>query len=231
MASMRKADRNIKPDLHLLSPIAKPAIIALFITTMVFAATAQSGEKIPPGASSQIPGAPRRHFRLHNPADLSPEEAEARYKKLRKLMARDYATSGIAAAKVYQKWQRYNTAPYRSAAHGRRYVNHYANAKARAYGNYEKAGKLPVGSVIAKDNLTVMSDGKTYPGALLLMEKMPADFNYVSGDWKYTMILPDGSLFGTTNGVGSNKVRFCIGCHLAVEKQDHLYFPPKRYRK
>lgn len=231
MASMREADRNSKSDLHPLSRVARPAIIALFTATLAFATAAQSDQQTPVNDSSKIPGAPRRHFRLHNPADLSPKEAENKYDEFRNIMAKNYATSGIAAAKVYQKWRRYNSAPYRSAAHGRRFVNNYANAKARAYGNYEKAGKLPVGSIIAKDNLTVMSDGKTYPGALLLMEKMPADFNYVSGDWKYTMILPDGSLFGTTKGVGSNKVRFCIGCHLAVERQDHLYFPPKRYRK
>jgi len=88
-----------------------------------------------------------------------------------------------------------------------------------------------VGSIIAKDSLAVTDDNKILPGPLFLMEKMPAGFNYVSGDWRYTMVMPDGSMFGTTNGVGSDNVKFCIACHLAVEAQDHLYFPPKQYRR
>jgi len=40
----------------------------------------------------------------------------------------------------------------------------------------------------------------------------------------------DGTLFGETNGKGSKRVEYCIGCHLAVEHQDHLWFLPKPYR-
>jgi len=217
-------------------------IIALaIISGLAFVVAAQSGEnkiaqkqqsfRVASDVTNQNGSAPRRHFRLRNPAELSNDEAEDIYGKFRGRLAKGYALSGIQAARDYQKWQRYNIAPFKSAAHGRRYVNHYANAKAQAYGGYEKVGVLPVGSIVAKDNLTVTGTSKVLPGALLLMEKMPAGFNYVSGDWRYTMIMPDGSIFGTTNGVGSNKVKFCIGCHLAVEKQDHLYFPPKQFRR
>mgnify|MGYP003628035952 CR=1 FL=1 len=217
------------------------SIAAVMLASLVFAVTAQSDEAIPPDnehstrLASNEPGqdgsAPRRHFRLSNPAKLSNEEAEAVYGEFREKMARGYASSGVKAAREYQKWQRYNLAPFRSATHGRRFVNHYANPLASAYGKFENAGTLPVGSIIAKDSLAVIDDDKIFPGPLFLMEKMPKGFNYVSADWRYTMIMPDGSLFGTTNGVGSGKVGFCIGCHLAVEKQDHLYFPPKQYRR
>ena len=53
---------------------------------------------------------------------------------------------------------------------------------------------------------------------------------YVTGDWKYTEILPDGTLLGETNGEDAERVEYCIACHLAAEKQDHLYFIPKKYR-
>jgi cytochrome c553 len=45
------------------------------------------------------------------------------------------------------------------------------------------------------------------------------------------MIMPDGSLFGTTNGEGSHKVEFCARCHAtAGDSADHLFFVPEKYR-
>ena len=53
---------------------------------------------------------------------------------------------------------------------------------------------------------------------LFLMEKMPAGFSYVTGDWRYIMIMPDGSLFGETRGDGAVTLEdaYCFGnCALA----------------
>lgn len=63
------------------------------------------------------------------------------------------------------------------------------------------------------------------------MEKMSEGFNKPSGDWKYTMVLPDGSVFGTTNGENSENVEFCIGCHAAKAALDHIFFVPEAYSK
>ena len=41
---------------------------------------------------------------------------------------------------------------------------------------------------------------------------------------------PEGELWGATNGAGAERVEFCIGCHLAREATDHLYFPPPGVR-
>jgi len=38
------------------------------------------------------------------------------------------------------------------------------------------------------------------------MEKMPSGFSYVTGDWRYSMIMPDGSLFGETRGANDERV-------------------------
>ena len=86
---------------------------------------------------------------------------------------------------------------------------------------------MPVGSVLAKDSFEVTDRGDVITASLSLMEKMPAGFNPEGRDWRYTMIMPDGTLFGTTNGEGSERVAFCIECHIAAGRaQDQLFFIP-----
>jgi hypothetical protein len=123
-----------------------------------------------------------------------------------------------------------NTSPYSSATHGQRFVNNYANGIASSYGKHEEGGILPAGSIVAKDSFLVSTNGDITVGPLFLMEKMEKGFNYVSGDWRYTMIMPDGSIFGVTKGTNAGRVQFCIGCHLAREATDHLFYAPKAYR-
>lgn len=146
-------------------------------------------------------------------------------------LIKGYSGSGDAMAENYAGWTRYNTVPYQSGTHGGRYVNNYGNAKAASYSEYEDAGRLPVGAIIAKDSFAVSSGGKVSPGPLFTMEKMKSGFREESGDWRYSLIMPNGKVMGTTNGDGSNMVEFCIGCHAAVgESQDHLFFLPEQYR-
>ncbi|MDF1721597.1 MAG: cytochrome P460 family protein [Minwuia sp.] len=141
-----------------------------------------------------------------------------------------YGKSGLKAAN-YGNWSRYSVHAYPSATHGGRFVNNYANAKGSAYGKFENAGKLPVGSVLAKPSFQVTPGGKAAIGPLFLMEKMKPGFRVESGDWKYTMIMPTGAIAGVTNGQGSGNVEFCIACHAAVgEDQDHLFFLPDDLR-
>ena len=176
------------------------------------------------------PDQPRRHFRVRDPARIGGFDAEAIYRGLAADMADIYALSGGRLAAAYQGWGRYNSAPYLSVTHGQRYVNIYGNRLARDYGRFEDAGRLPVGAVIAKDSIAITADGEAFPGPLFIMEKMPEGFSNASGDWRYTMIMPDGSLLGVTKGEGAERVEFCIGCHLAREGYDHLYFPPEEFR-
>ena len=92
-------------------------------------------------------------------------------------MAAGYRLSGDPDAGGYRMWRRYNKTPYRSATHGERFVNNYANTIAKDYGKYEEAGRMPVGSVLAKDSFAVTSKGDVFLGPLFLMEKMQAGFN------------------------------------------------------
>jgi hypothetical protein len=172
---------------------------------------------------------PTRHFRVPNPARLSDADALSIYERIRDDMAAAYRLSREPVADRYYTWRRYNRAPYLSATHGDRYINNYANAEAGAYG--QGTGQMPAGAVLAKDSFTVTGQGDVFTGPLFLMEKMPAGFSVATRDWRYTMIMPDGSLFGTTDGEGSDRVEFCAGCHaMAGDAMDDLFFVPERYR-
>ena len=210
-----------------------PALfLALILTTTPMASLSAQADDIVFSDISGDPDNPRRHLRVENPADLTPEDAEAIYTALLPGMLAGYRLNETAAASDFPDWPRYNTAPYRSATHGQRFVNNYANTTALAYGLFEEAGVFPVGSILAKDSFTVTSDGIVQPGPLFLMEKMLSGFSYVTGDWRYIMIMPDGSLFGETRGDHDERVYYCIGCHLAASVQgyDHIFFVPEAFR-
>ncbi len=163
-------------------------------------------------------------------AELTDAEAVKVYDCLMKELKAAYAKSDDATAVSYQAWPRYSKHAYVSGTHGNRYVQNYANATARAYGAYEKAGRMPAGSVLAKDSFAVTPKGKVTVGPLFIMEKMNAGFNPDSDDWRYTMIMPNGAVFGVTKGAGSKKVAFCIGCHMSVSEVDSMLFLPDEYR-
>jgi hypothetical protein len=173
---------------------------------------------------------PTRHFRVPNPARLSDADAMSIYERIRDDMMAAYRLSRNPVATQFSNWRRYNRAPYLSATHGDRYINNYAKAKDKAYGR-ERAGPMPKGAVLAKDSFTVTRQGDVFTGPLFLMEKMAPGFAPDGRDWRYRMIMPDGSLFGTTKGEGSEKVEFCATCHAtAGEAADHLFFVPEKYR-
>lgn len=197
---------------------------------VALAGVALAGEPRQVAQTGGDPEKPRRHYRIRRPARLAPDAAEEIYRELADQLVAGYGPTGHPVARDYRAWRRYNTAPYLSATHGNLYINNYANETAEAYGEFENAGVLPVGSIIAKDSFVVARDGEVRPGPLFIMEKMPKGFNYVSSDWRYTQINPDGEFFGETHGDGAERVEYCIGCHLAVEQQDHLFFIPGPYR-
>ncbi len=146
-------------------------------------------------------------------------------------MTAAYAKSGIASAANYASTKRYSKVAYQSATHGGRFVQNYANATASAYGKFEKAGRMPEGAYLFKDSFTVTPDGKVGVGPLFIMRKMNAGWNTASGDWKYAMVMPNGSFFGETKGRNAKNMQFCIECHAAVaEEQDSMLFLPEEYR-
>lgn len=216
------------PDSFAFNSIASrgaTAVAAIFATLIATIAAAQ--EIAPPEIPSERGGG---HFSAPDPAALTPERATAIYRDIRDQMVAGYRLSGDGAAENFIRWERYNSAPYQSATHGQRYVSNYANAAAESYQLYERAGVLPSGAVIVKDTFYVSQSGGVFPGALMIMEKMEAGFNDGTGDWRYTMIMPDGSLFGTTGGENAESVEFCGTCHALAAANDYLFFMPRAFR-
>jgi len=168
---------------------------------------------------------PGEHFSIEKAAELAKGDAEDAYHRLLDLMTRAYVASAEPSARRYLGWARSNDAPYRSATHGNRYVNNYANPAAAAAG-YGTAGRLmPPGAVIAKDSFTATPKGRLHPGALFLMEKLPAEANPATADWRYVMIMPDGSTFGDSRATPA-RMAFCHACHAARADDDYLFLVP-----
>lgn len=146
-------------------------------------------------------------------------------------MAAAYAKAGAEEVGGYIDWRNVAKAPYQSATHGSRYVNNYANATgAPTYAKFEEGGTMPVGSVLAKDSFEVHTDGTVAVGPLFVMEKMQSGFNQDSQDWKYTMIMPTGTVFGVTDGKNSDGMTFCYQCHTTADDTDSLMFLPEDMR-
>lgn len=174
--------------------------------------------------------APEGHFVTMNAADSGPEEAEELYDSLRNDMRERYARADDPTAAAYQDWQRFNTAPYRSATHGQRFVNNYGNEKAAGYSAVKSSGKpMPVGAILAKDAFAITTEGDVYAQSLFLMEKLPAGSSKVTGDWRYVMITPAGETYGDTRGEFPEKVDFCHDCHRTVQRSDYLFGIPEGY--
>lgn len=160
---------------------------------------------------------------------LSDAEALAAYDCILEALGAAYGKSGLDSAVSYQAWDVYSRAPYGSATHGGRYVHNYASEAAEAYGAFENAGVMPEGAKLAKDSFRVTDAGAVQIGPLFIMEKMGPGFSPASNDWRYTMVLPDGSVAGSTGGEGSEKMQFCADCHLATAS-DSMMFIPEKYR-
>ena len=163
--------------------------------------------------------------------ELTDAEASAAYACAKPDLIVAYARSGVMAGRQYVGWTNHATTPYQSATHGGRYVNNYANGVGADYGRYEDAGTLPEGSLLAKDSFSVNKTGQVMVGPLFLMAKMAAGFNAGTGDWQYQMVMPNGTVYGTTGGAGSAKVQYCADCHNAMAEQDSLWFLPDEYRR
>ena len=153
------------------------------------------------------------------------------YDCVKAFMQASYEVANDSSAGQFLNWKAYSLVPYQSATHGNRYVMNYVNAKGADYGKYEDAGVLPVGTVAAKNSFVANADGSVSVGPLFLMQKMGAGFNPAGGDWRYSMIMPDGSTFGETGGANAGRIAFCNECHAVMaEDADYMFYLPEEYR-
>lgn len=192
--------------------------IAVSIVLGIFTAVAQ--------AQSDEPEA---HLSIDNPAELSQAETQRIYEALMERLDKGFASARLDILTSYQDWEKFNTAPYISATHGQRFVNNYANAMAQNYATLKPGEKLPAGSVLAKDSITITDEGRVFPGAMFVMEKLADGTSPATADWRYIMVMPDGSLFGDTIGDRPRAVTYCHTCHEQVAERDYTFFVPEGY--
>lgn len=163
---------------------------------------------------------------------MTEAELKAVYDCLKGELAKGYAKADILVAKRWNRWQTFSKVSYRSDTHGGRLVNNHANHIGRtAYGKYEQVRRMPIGSMLAKDSFVVNANGTVTPGPLFTMEKMTRGWNKETADWRYAMVMPDGTLFGITGGKNAGGLKFCHDCHVAAEENDMMLFLPEEYRK
>jgi hypothetical protein len=99
------------------------------------------------------------------------------------------------------------------------------------YGSYENIGTFEQGALLAKDNLTIAGNGKMAAEPLFLMQKMSGEINKTSLDWKYSMIMPNGKVFGAPGGRTSAAMNYCYECHNGVAPdQDAVMLLPEKFR-
>lgn len=153
------------------------------------------------------------------------------YNCLKPEMVKAYKKAGVKEVRGYETWLNVASTPYAAATHGGRFVNNYADAHGDyRYKKYENAGVMPQGSTIAKDSFVVHPSGKVAVGPLFVMEKMGKGWRKSTGDWRYTMIMPNGSVAGRT-GMKGMSMKFCAECHSSVAPdQDHIMFLPEENR-
>ncbi|MEQ9640947.1 MAG: cytochrome P460 family protein [Alphaproteobacteria bacterium] len=182
------------------------------------------------GALAQAPM--RQHLTIDHPGKLDPAQANEIYDDIAAELADMYALSQEPATHGYQRWVRHNIAPYLSATHGNRYINNFANRLAADYAKVAGGdGRLPPGAVIAKDSFTVTAEGEVFGAALFIMEKLAAGASPATADWRYAMILPDGSYDADSQGDTPESAAYCHHCHKAKAKADYLFFVPRAYRR
>lgn len=164
--------------------------------------------------------------------ELTAEELKAVYDCLKPELVKAYGKAPALAAKRWGKWERFSSVSYRSDTHGGRLVNNYSNSIGKkAYGQYDAVKRMPIGSTLAKDSFVVNANGTVALGPLFLMEKMTRGFNKATADWRYAMVMPNGTLFGITGGKNAAGLKFCHDCHIAAEDNDMMLFLPEEYRK
>lgn len=142
------------------------------------------------------------------------------------------AKEGHWAAAKWGDWKLFAARGYRSETHGGRFVQNATNNLAEAeYGKFENVKTMPTGSTVAKPSFVVSPDGKASIGPLFIMEKMKKGWNDETANWRYAMILPDGSTFGLTKGKNSAGLGFCHECHATSQDTDYMMFMPEEVRR
>ena len=158
--------------------------------------------------------------------DLEEAQVVALYDCLKDKMATGYAKEGDAVGSEYRSWAVTSTRPAVAGPHGNRLLQTFANdVAAEEYLKFAEEGVvMPVGSVLAKESISISKKKKTArPGPLFIMTKMEAGSIPETADWLYAGVQPNGKPM-------KFKQSFCHDCHSAFDTQDSLAYPLEEVR-
>lgn len=133
-----------------------------------------------------------------------------------------YGQSRHVIARTFSAWETASDIPFVSEDVGQHYVMVFANDRAL---EHEKTlwldRGMPIGATLVAVGFSVDSDGVLRAEPLLIYEKMNIGFDTGRGNWRKTLIAPNGTLIGVTNGAGAENVRVCDDCSAGTA--DRLY--------
>ena len=141
---------------------------------------------------------------------LPPNIAEDAFRCLAPRMR--YTKSGHRFSAVYPGWSRRDKGPFLSKLHGSRYVAVYANDLALTTISTAPDAPVQVGAIMATPSFSLNDDGTLDVGPLFILEKMPKGFSTAKGNWRYTVIGPEGDIIGVSKGQNAAEIEFCKKC-------------------
>lgn len=133
-----------------------------------------------------------------------------------------YGHSKHVLARIFGDWERDSYAPFMYDDVGERYLVVYGND--RATGDEETLWLdrgLPVGATLAAAGFSVNDEGMLIAEPLMIYEKMTQGYIFGRGNWRQTMIAPNGDLMGVTKGPGEDTLTACSDC--LARSADRMY--------
>ncbi|NCQ25574.1 MAG: recombinase [Rhodobacteraceae bacterium CG17_big_fil_post_rev_8_21_14_2_50_63_15] len=164
---------------------------------------------------------------VEDPFDLDEAAIAEIYNCISASMAEGYAAEGDAVGTAYRTWTVSSTRPAVAGAHNNRLLQTFANdIAAEQYLKFAEDGVvMPVGSVLAKESITISKKKKAaVVGPLFIMTKGEVGSSPETGDWIYAGLQPNGKPM-------KFKQSFCHDCHVSWEAQDMLAYPLEEVRR
>ena len=158
--------------------------------------------------------------------DLTAEQIEDIYACMETKLIEGYGKQDHEIGAVYRDWSVTATRGAVAGPHGKRILFSFVNDIGKEqYLKYEEENvQMPVGSVIAKESITISKKKKAaLVGPLLIMTKLEAGAAPETGDWLYSGVQPGGKTLKVSQ-------KFCHDCHSAFEDQDMLGYPLEEVR-
>lgn len=157
--------------------------------------------------------------------DLDEDQVIAVYDCLEAKMAEGYASGDDPVAAEFRSWTATATRAAVAGPHGNRLLLTFANdIAAESYLKFADEIEMPVGSVLAKESISLSKKKQTArPGPLFIMTKMEAGSIPETDDWLYGGVQPNGKPM-------KFKQSFCHNCHEGWAEQDNLAYPLEEVR-